>query len=91
MTAVANPLLLREFGAGCRNGITMREVDAGRRALSSRAFGAEMQNEMGGAESPSAERACYLWRPYFANVAFQSAARDSSASFAVPWPAVTKG
>ncbi|NKL53620.1 hypothetical protein GFL77_03655 [Rhizobium leguminosarum bv. viciae] len=52
MTAVANPLLLREFGAGCRNGITMREVDAGRRALSSRAFGAEMQNEMGGAAAP---------------------------------------
>ncbi|RWX28443.1 hypothetical protein EHI48_25280 [Rhizobium sp. WSM1325] len=52
MTAVANPLLLREFGAGCRNGITMREVNSGRRALLSRAFNAEMQNEMGGAAAP---------------------------------------
>lgn len=32
--------------------ITMREVNAGRRALSNRALQREMQNEMGGAAEP---------------------------------------
>lgn len=72
-------------------GITMREVNSGRRALSNRAFGREMQNATEGRRSPSADGVCYLLRPYFLNVAFQSAARESSTSFAVPWPAVTKG
>ncbi|AHF87117.1 hypothetical protein RLEG3_08155 (plasmid) [Rhizobium leguminosarum bv. trifolii WSM1689] len=52
MTAVANPLLLRESAPDAGKGITMREVNSGRRALSNRAFGREMQNANGGTTEP---------------------------------------
>src|SRR5690606_23424025 len=40
---------------------------------------------------PLRSHAGYCTRPYFLNVAFQSAANESSASLAVPWPAVIYG
>lgn len=38
---------------------------------------------------PLARVTVYWWRPYFLNVAFQSAASESSALLALPSPAVT--
>ncbi len=66
----------------------MREVDLGRRARANRASRCGDFDEKGGGMAPSGKRACYLLRPYLSKVVFQSAANASSASFAVPWPAV---